>query len=148
MRDSDPAQAFLEKLSSALCGDRRWKQETIAEICAHLLDALDDVPRELATFENIVERFGDPARLATALNRQHALSIMRAQVVRAGRLSAIAATLTVAVAVAAASLTHPSPPDRPRLNTVVLTRATHRVERPQMEATTMPIDGALLGLSR
>ena len=148
MSDSDPTQAFLKKFSNALRGDRRWKQDTVVEIRAHLLEARDDVPREFETFEDIVQRFGDPALLATALNRQHTRAALTTQVTRAGRLLAIAATLTMAVTVAGVGWPGSSTPEpRPLLNTVVLARAALRVERSQA-ATVVPIDGATLGLSR
>lgn len=150
MSDSDPTRMFVEELSTSLGGDRAWKKETIAEIRGHLLDAVGDTPHDLATFEDIVERFGEPARLAAALNRQYALAGIRTQIARAGRLSVIAATLTMIVAVAAVSWSDPSPPEPGGLqpDTVVLARGALRVERPQVTSGAARIDGGLLGLSR
>lgn len=97
MNAPDPVDVFLERFARALRGGRRWRNDTVAEVRAHLLDALDDKPEDLATMGRIVERFGDPVRLAATLSVQQALCGLRVGVTRAARFAAVATAATFAV---------------------------------------------------
>lgn len=97
MSASDPVDVFVERFARALHGGRGWRNDTIAEVRTHLLDALDDEPEDLATTGRIVERFGDPTRLAAMLTLQHALCGLRVGVTHAARFAALAVAATIVV---------------------------------------------------
>lgn len=91
MTTPDPVELFLARFTRALRGGHSWRNDTIAEVRTHLLDALDEA-NDLATARGIVERFGDPTRLALTLSVQHALCVLRPGVRHTARFAAVAAT--------------------------------------------------------
>lgn len=68
MTETPSVGRFLSELERGLRGSPRWRAEVVAEIHAHLLDALEDVGNDLATAERIVDRFGDPVNIACEMN--------------------------------------------------------------------------------
>jgi hypothetical protein len=68
MSESPVVNRFLRELDQALGGRRRWREDVLTEIEAHLLDALDRVGDDPGAARQIVEQFGDPRAIARGLN--------------------------------------------------------------------------------
>jgi hypothetical protein len=67
MSNTPVIDQFLNELAAALSGPRRSRDETLAEIHSHLLDALESAGESAET--RIVDQFGDPRVLAGDLNK-------------------------------------------------------------------------------
>jgi hypothetical protein len=74
MREPPAVNEFLHELDQALSGGRRWHEEVMTEIHAHLLDAVDAAGGAPEDVQRIVERLGDPRAIAQGLNEVDAHS--------------------------------------------------------------------------
>jgi hypothetical protein len=90
---------FLSELEHELRGNPRWRAEIVAEIHAHLLDALDRAGDDPEAAKRIVDRFGDPVDIAHQLNRVDRRLRLHPAALRLGgtAASAIAAVTLLAV---------------------------------------------------
>jgi hypothetical protein len=103
MREPRAVSDFLDELDQALSGRRRWRDEVMTEIHAHLLDAVDAAGGDLEDVRRVMERFGDPRAIAQGLNEldAHSRRLRRVMVV----VGSSAATAVAAVAVLTMSST-------------------------------------------
>ncbi|HET8821516.1 MAG TPA: hypothetical protein VFM57_08205 [Thermoleophilaceae bacterium] len=67
MTEHPELESYLDRLRRELDGPRRYQQEMIAEIRAHLTE-LADSQGDAYTIEGVVGRFGDPDLISAELN--------------------------------------------------------------------------------
>lgn len=96
MREPAAVSEFLHELDRPLSGRRRWREEVLTEIHAHLLDAVEAAGEDPQDVQRLVERFGNPQAIAERLNEVDA----HARRLRLRRMALVTGS-SVATAVAA-----------------------------------------------
>lgn len=96
MSEPSAVSEFLREFDRALSGSRRWRDDVVAEIHAHLLDAVDAIGDDPEDVQRILEQFGNPRCIAHELNELAAQSRRLCGVSVFGACAA-AATMSIAV---------------------------------------------------
>jgi hypothetical protein len=134
MTEQPELDRYLDHLGRGLLGPKRYRQELIAEIRAHMTELADSQGDPL-TIGDVIDRFGDPDLISTELNETRRATTRRR---RSRQLAAVASLAAIGSALALAGLA-------PQSNTPTrLDAAGDKLTKPPISVLLNPHTGAVL----
>jgi hypothetical protein len=100
MTEQPELDRYLDRLGRDLLGPKRYRQEMIAEIRAHMTE-LADSQGDALTIGNVIDRFGDADLISAELNETRRATTRRR---RSRQLAAVASLAVIGAALAVTGL--------------------------------------------